>query len=1005
MALPPFHERLFQAHLAQLRRLVEQQGVAGVRELYEDAKRDLEARLRALGPPNETATQTQLRAMIAQAEAVLSQVSDRLEEKLQDIGALAGTLGGRQTIDEYKRLEQHFKGTTPVLDVERGAIFRGMVQGVTSSLLTRYRLQTKTWSAGAIANMERQLSVGTMAGTPLFELVNEITKRNGLLDSERWKAERIARTEGMYAHGAVKQAAMERTNATVGRGQLLKRLIETFDDRTGDDSFVLHGQLVPISAPFEWKHKKGGAWVVDRYMHPPNRPNDRAVVVPWDPTWEMTEVERPMSIAELGSAATTHWRSKPGVEIPPGHKPGLPYDAGLRRETERIETEALEYEAESERLEREGLEREEAERRAAEEEAAKRAETERRAAEEAAAREKERSREAEIAASRAEYLEQQAPTHLRKPPRLGSVSVPAWRSTIHPEPERSAHGYGFGDFKVRGLAENLVEEFGIDEGVRPAKTDDDRRKFTEASIAAKVAVASLPPPVQRLLVENGRKFIVANSLIDADPELSGKHPRGWPESSVWEDVGGVHNRRTKKAIVARFDPTPAHTALHEIGHALDDALGRPLFTDEPENVEALSRDRYWIRIHEQAVASGAMGRWRKWHSYYVQPGDAGPQEWFAEVMADIWSSPEERARVKEILPDAYAFLESRVGGAILKKQEEAEQAAIDIEAEARRAEATKAAKKAAKKGETVRARRTEFEPVRDDERRELLDRLYREHPSLQVAEFDSGALRNALKGRLRKGDQSEERSNAYHGQLNALMASRGLTHSKLIETELRRRRLGIKEPVRFLKFEIREQTGDLDEIKGASTAYGHTIIRRDIAEQAGKFLAGDRTLPAIEGMSVLVHEAVHGHSPRTEEVRGWWKAMEELTTEAASRRIMRDTFSLPIEDVDKAGAYNEWMPRFYGAMKSALGTAGIDVDRLPPHAKDALRDAIDDAAVLHRRETIPAVSPEEFLERYVRRLDLPPFAEMAPGGVDAIRKASIEALRPVFEEIAKEAYF
>ncbi len=40
-----------------------------------------------------------------------------------------------------------------------------------------------------------------------------------------------------------------------------------------------HGQTVPVDKPFSWKHKKGGAWVVTTYMHPPNRPNDRETLV------------------------------------------------------------------------------------------------------------------------------------------------------------------------------------------------------------------------------------------------------------------------------------------------------------------------------------------------------------------------------------------------------------------------------------------------------------------------------------------------------------------------------------------------------------------------------------------------------------------------------------------------------------------------------------------------------------------------------------------------------
>ena len=62
----------------------------------------------------------------------------------------------------------------------------------------------------------------------------------------------------------------------------------TIDDRTGDDSKQLDGQTVPVDRPFVWhvKDSKGApTGKVVYYMQPPNRPNDREVVVPWRPGW------------------------------------------------------------------------------------------------------------------------------------------------------------------------------------------------------------------------------------------------------------------------------------------------------------------------------------------------------------------------------------------------------------------------------------------------------------------------------------------------------------------------------------------------------------------------------------------------------------------------------------------------------------------------------------------------------------------------------------------------
>ena len=139
-------------------------------------------------------------------------------------------------------------------------------------------------------------------------------------EGERWQSERIVRTESHYAHQSAKHRSIELT-AKVLDEPLWKRLIETFDDRTGDDSFLLHGQTVPADKPFRWKHKKQGRWIVTDFMHPPNRPNDRGVMIPWDPTWKPMRGEKPLTQAQLRAARPTRWRKTPGVEIPPSHNP------------------------------------------------------------------------------------------------------------------------------------------------------------------------------------------------------------------------------------------------------------------------------------------------------------------------------------------------------------------------------------------------------------------------------------------------------------------------------------------------------------------------------------------------------------------------------------------------------------------------------------------------------------------------------------------------------------
>lgn len=318
-----FAERLLEAHLRQLQRVVERQGVRGLRRLYEDARLDLEARLAAT-PTGAQATLAELNALRAQTEATIEAMGRQLQVHLANTTRAAAVLGAQHGVQEFALLEKHYKGTAPVLDLDRASVFAGMARDHDRSLLTRHREASRTWTKTQIKGMEERIALGTLTGKSQFQLIDEVAGAAGMLAEERWKAERIVRTEGQYGHNLVKNDAIERTAKETGR-KLYRRLIEHFDARTGDDSFLLHGQTVAVGKPFVWmRPTRGGGWKRETFMFPPNRPNDRATVIPWDPEWEETEEERPLTRAELYAARPTRWRSTIGVRIPPGHRPGLP---------------------------------------------------------------------------------------------------------------------------------------------------------------------------------------------------------------------------------------------------------------------------------------------------------------------------------------------------------------------------------------------------------------------------------------------------------------------------------------------------------------------------------------------------------------------------------------------------------------------------------------------------------------------------------------------------------
>lgn len=128
-------------------------------------------------------------------------------------------------------------------------------------------------------------------------------------------AERILRTETMAAVNRAAHDVMRQSE--VEAGETYRILAATFDDRTGWDSYQVHGMVRGMEEPFE-----DGLGNV--YLTPPNRPNDREVVVPHLADWPIPDELMPRSDDEVAEAWRRQTRSKKHPEGRPGGPPPRP---------------------------------------------------------------------------------------------------------------------------------------------------------------------------------------------------------------------------------------------------------------------------------------------------------------------------------------------------------------------------------------------------------------------------------------------------------------------------------------------------------------------------------------------------------------------------------------------------------------------------------------------------------------------------------------------------------
>lgn len=272
-------------HRAQLMGLMERRGVGRLRKLYAEAEAEVVGKLRKLTRAGRGATFSahHYRMVLTQVRDGIQQLEQGMRAQLGRESRTAGMLAHRQVVEAIKSGTKKFSGHTPVLRAEQAAVAKGIYEGVEPSLLKRHASSVARYGAPTIRAVEHQMALSLTSGDNVHDAV---TRVQDAIAGERWRAERIVRTEMSYSFGVTKQASMVELRREIP--QLKKRLVATWDDRTGKDSKELDGQTVDVHQPFVWHVKDSHGnptGKVVHYMQPPNRPNDREVVIPWRPGW------------------------------------------------------------------------------------------------------------------------------------------------------------------------------------------------------------------------------------------------------------------------------------------------------------------------------------------------------------------------------------------------------------------------------------------------------------------------------------------------------------------------------------------------------------------------------------------------------------------------------------------------------------------------------------------------------------------------------------------------
>lgn len=240
---------------------------------YGNIRKELRDRLDRL--PEGTFTRQHLTGVLAQVEGGIAAMNKSLQGGIES-GALKAALNGvTDLVGELKVFDSHFSGAVTPININAALV----AQDTAAFLVTKYKTNLDAYGSDLLARISNGLfaaSIGELS-------YGEVAKRIGVtFQAEEWKLHRIVRTELHNVYNGGKLNGMQELSDNE-LPDLMKSLMHPMDGRTGKDSVYAAtlGLVAALDEPFRYTWKN-----IDReFMHPPDRPNDRSIMVPYRPVW------------------------------------------------------------------------------------------------------------------------------------------------------------------------------------------------------------------------------------------------------------------------------------------------------------------------------------------------------------------------------------------------------------------------------------------------------------------------------------------------------------------------------------------------------------------------------------------------------------------------------------------------------------------------------------------------------------------------------------------------
>lgn len=242
--------------------------------VFQESRRRLRANLMAV--QGDTFTEAVMELTLNQVEASIRAMNIASKQQAGESTSQIKEMSIEDLGKEIRRFSKEFEGVNRVIPVDQ-IIFS---LDPSNLLLNTFEASIEAYTQEFRDYVQRELTQHIVSSEPKNKIINRILDQWSLQD---WKVRRIVRTELHSVYNRSKTEGMLKVREDL-IPDLQKTLIHPMDGRTAEDSHLANALklVVDIDKPFRYEYR-GKERV---FMAPPDRPNDRSILVPFRGDWD-----------------------------------------------------------------------------------------------------------------------------------------------------------------------------------------------------------------------------------------------------------------------------------------------------------------------------------------------------------------------------------------------------------------------------------------------------------------------------------------------------------------------------------------------------------------------------------------------------------------------------------------------------------------------------------------------------------------------------------------------